>query len=135
MRSQAWHPVMGSKIDFNVLQFAFRIWLSIQVKYCTGELKLLPIGLVWARFLTKQSRCILIADDVNVTIRFNRKKARDTATSMNMGVDLDTDPTYEDTTEKAVVVVSPLNTLISDQMERWKSLKSAKKVSTWAVFP
>ena len=51
---------------------------------------------------------------------------------MNMAVDLDTDPIY--TAEKAAVVVSPLNTLISDQMERWKSLKSAKKVYTWAVF-
>ena len=44
---------------------------------------------------------------------------------MNMTVDLDTDPIYEDsTTEKAVVVVLPLNALISDQMEHWKSLKS-----------
>ena len=60
----------------------------------------------------------------------DRAKARNTATSVNMAVDLDTDPTYEDKTEKAVVVVSPLNTLISDQMERWKSLKSAKKVYT-----
>ena len=58
----------------------------------------------------------------------DRAKARDTAASMNMAVDLDTDPTYEDTTEKAVVVVSPLNTLVSDQMESWKSLKSAKNV-------
>ena len=48
----------------------------------------------------------------------DRAKARDTATSINMAVDLDTDPTYEDTTEKAFVVVSPLNTLVSDQMER-----------------
>ena len=32
-----------------------------------------------------------------------RAKARDTATSMNMVVDMDTDPTYEDTTGKAVV--------------------------------
>ena len=32
-------------------------------------------------------------------------------------VDLDTDPTYEHTTEKAVVGVSPLSALISDQME------------------
>ena len=47
-----------------------------------------------------------------------------------MTVDLDTDPTYEDTTEKAVVVVSPLNGLISDQMEYRKSLKSAKKYFT-----
>ena len=46
---------------------------------------------------------------------------------MNMTVDLDTYPIYEDTKEKAVVVVSPLSTFISDQMERWKSLKSAKK--------
>ena len=46
---------------------------------------------------------------------------------MNMTVDLDTDPTYEDTAEKAVVVVSPLSALISDQMERQESLKSAKK--------
>ena len=37
-----------------------------------------------------------------------RTRARDTATSMNMTVDLDTDPTYEDTTEQAVVVVLPL---------------------------
>ena len=43
-----------------------------------------------------------------------------------MTVDLDTDPTYEDTTENAVVVVSPLSALTSDQMERRKSLKSAK---------
>ena len=60
-----------------------------------------------------------------------RARARDIATSKNMTVDLDTDPqtdhTYEDTTEKAVVVVSLLNTLISDQMERLKSLKSGKK--------
>ena len=49
---------------------------------------------------------------------------------MNMIVDFDTDPTYEDPTEKAVVVVSPLNTLISDQMESRKLLKSAKKVYT-----
>ena len=60
----------------------------------------------------------------------DRAKARDTATSMNMAVDLDTDLTYENTTEKVVVVVSPLSTLVSDQMERWKSLKSAKKVYT-----
>ena len=53
-----------------------------------------------------------------------------TTTSMNMTVDLDTDPIYEDTTEKAVEVVSPLNALISDQMERRKSLKSAKKYCT-----
>ena len=50
-----------------------------------------------------------------------------------MAVDLDkdpqTDPTYEDTTEKAVVVVSPLNALISDQIELLKSLKSGKKNS------
>ena len=50
-----------------------------------------------------------------------------------MAVDLDTDPTYEDTAEKSFVVVPPLNTLISDQMERGKSLTSAKKVYTWAV--
>ena len=56
-----------------------------------------------------------------------RTRARGTATSMNMTVDLDTDPTYEDTTEKAVVVVLPLNALISDQMERRKSLMSGKK--------
>ena len=55
-------------------------------------------------------------------------RARDTATSTNMKVDLDTDPIYEDTTEKAVVVVLPLNALISDQMERRKSLKSGKKI-------
>ena len=47
-----------------------------------------------------------------------RTRARDTATSMNMTVDLDTDPTYEDTTEQAVVVVLPFNALIPDQMER-----------------
>ena len=46
---------------------------------------------------------------------------------MNMTVDLDTDPSYEDKTEKAVAVVLPLNALISDQMERRKSLKSGKK--------
>ena len=46
---------------------------------------------------------------------------------MTMTVDLDTDPTYEDTTKQAVVVVSPLDALISDQMERRKSLKFAKK--------
>ena len=56
-----------------------------------------------------------------------RTRARDTATSMNMTVDLDTDPTYEDTTEQAVLVVLPLNALIPDQMERRKSLKSGKK--------
>ena len=56
-----------------------------------------------------------------------RTRARDTATSMNMTVGLDTDPTYEDTTEQAVVVVLPLNALIPDQMERRKSLKSGKK--------
>ena len=60
-----------------------------------------------------------------------RARARDTATSMNMTVDLDTDrqtdPTYEDTTEKAVLVISPLNALMSDQMERLKSLKFGKK--------
>ena len=53
---------------------------------------------------------------------------------MNMAVDLDTDPTYEDTTEKAVVVVSLLKTLVSDQMERWKSLKSAKKCTHEQCF-
>ena len=47
--------------------------------------------------------------------------------SINMTVDLDTDPTYEDTTEQAVLVVLPLNALIPDQMERRKSLKSGKK--------
>ena len=52
-----------------------------------------------------------------------RTRARNT-TSMNMTVDLDTDPTYEATTEKAVVL--SLNALISDQMERRKSLKSGK---------
>ena len=41
----------------------------------------------------------------------------------------DTDPTCEDTTEKAVVVVSPLNALISDQMERRKSLMSGKNTA------
>ena len=56
-----------------------------------------------------------------------RTRARDTATSMNMTVDLDTDPTYEDTTEQAVVVVLPLNALIPDKMDRQKSLKSGKK--------
>ena len=56
-----------------------------------------------------------------------RTRARDTATSMNMTVDLDKDPTYDDTTEQAVVVVLPLNALIPDQMERRKSLKSGKK--------
>ena len=56
-----------------------------------------------------------------------RTRAQDTETSMNMTVDLDTDPTYEDTTEKAVVVVLLLNALISDQMERQKSLKYGKK--------
>ena len=62
-----------------------------------------------------------------------RAKARDTATSMNMAVDLDTDLTYEDTTEEAVVVVSPLSALISDQMERWKSLESRPKVCQKSV--
>ena len=56
-----------------------------------------------------------------------RTRAQDTATSVNMTVDLDTDPTYEDTTEQAVVVVLPLNALIPDQMERRKSLNSGKK--------
>ena len=50
-------------------------------------------------------------------------RPRDTTTSVIMTVDLDTDPTYELTTEKAVVVVS-LSALISDQMELRKSLKS-----------
>ena len=44
------------------------------------------------------------------------------STSMNMTVDLDTDPqtdpTYEDTTDKAFVVVSPLNVLVSDPIEQ-----------------
>ena len=54
-------------------------------------------------------------------------RPRDTTTSNEHDtVYLDTDPTYEDTTEKAVVVVSPLSALISDQMERRKSLKSAR---------
>ena len=43
-----------------------------------------------------------------------------------MTVDFDrdalTDPTCEDTTAKAILVVSPLNALISDEMERLKSL-------------
>ena len=66
---------------------------------------------------------------VNVKDKMQKQnaKARDTATSINMAVDLDTYTTYEDTTEKAVVVVSPLNTLVSDQIERCKSLKSAQK--------
>ena len=55
-------------------------------------------------------------------------------TSMNMTVYLDTDPTYEDTTEKAVVVVLPLNALISDQMERRKSLKSGNSVHMSSVL-
>ena len=63
-----------------------------------------------------------------------RTRARDTATSMNMTVDLDTDPTYEDTTEQAVVVVLPLNALIPDQMERRKSLKSGKKYGLDLVY-
>ena len=62
--------------------------------------------------------------------RAHKARARDTATTMNMTVDLDTDlqtnPTNEDTTGKGVVVVSPLNALIWDQMERLKSLKSLK---------
>ena len=60
----------------------------------------------------------------------SRTKPQDT----NMTVDLDTDPTYEDTTEKGVVVVSPLNGLISDQMECRQSLKSAKKYCTHEQF-
>ena len=59
-----------------------------------------------------------------------RARARETATSMNMKVNLDTypqaDPTCEDTTEKAVMVVSPLSAF-SDQMKQLKSLKSGKK--------
>ena len=35
-----------------------------------------------------------------------RTRARDTTTSINMTVDLDTDPTYEATTEKAVVFIT-----------------------------
>ena len=54
-----------------------------------------------------------------------KARARDTATSMNMTVDLDTDSqtdsTYENRTKKAVVVAS-FNALISDQMQRLKSL-------------
>ena len=60
----------------------------------------------------------------------NRERARDTATYMNMTVDLDTDSTYKGTTEKAAVVVSPLNALILDQMERCNSLKAAKRKCT-----
>ena len=61
--------------------------------------------------------------------------ARDTATANiderdSSSVDFDTYPTYEYTTEKAVIVVSPLNTLISDQMEHRKSLKVCPKVYT-----
>ena len=74
----------------------------------------------------------------NYTTRPIRTRARDTATSMNMTVYLDTDPTYEDTTEKAVVVVLPLNALISDQMECRKSPKSGNSVHMssvlWATF-
>ena len=55
-----------------------------------------------------------------------RTRALDTRTSMNMTVDLDTDPTYEDTTEQAVVVGLPLSALTPDQMERRKSLKSGE---------
>ena len=36
-----------------------------------------------------------------------RARTRGTAASINMTVDLNTDPTYEDTTEQAVVVVYP----------------------------
>ena len=77
----------------------------------------------------------LILDHLLTTIHKDkgRARARDAATSMNMTVDLDTDPTYEDTTEQAVVVVLPLNALIPDQMERRKSLKSGKKYSTSSV--
>ena len=61
-----------------------------------------------------------------------RARARDTATPMNMTIDLDTelqtDPTYEDTTEKAVEVCLPLSALISDQMKRLKSVKPGKKI-------
>ena len=67
---------------------------------------------------------------------FNKSKTRAGSRYSNINerdsssVDFDTYPTYEYTTEKAVIVVSPLNTLISDQMEHRKSLKSAQKVYT-----
>ena len=51
----------------------------------------------------------LIMDDLNNVKDKGRARARDTATSINMTVYLDTDPhkdpTYEDKTQKAFVVV------------------------------
>ena len=53
-----------------------------------------------------------------------RARARDKVTSMNMTVDLDTDPQTDP--RESCRSGSPLNALISDQMERLKPLNQAK---------
>ena len=106
----------------NVGDFCFRpkqIEILLNVWRGNNVVGLLPTG------YGKSLVFYLIPD-----LMFYKSRARDTARSrsgsMNMTVDFDrdalTDPTLEDTTAKAVLVVSPLNALISDQMERLKSL-------------
>ena len=80
-------------------------------------------GRYWSLNLT---HCRLLEIGSHSGSSFNKVKDKGRA-SMNIVFDLDTDPTYKDTAEKAVVVVSPLNSFISDQMDHRKSLKSAKK--------
>ena len=78
------------------------------------ERTLLVFKLVYRRILEIGSHS---GSSFNKVTDMDWARARYTATSMNMTVDLDTGHTYNDTTEKAVVVVSPLSALISDQIE------------------
>ena len=90
-----------------------------------SKFSLMDIGKVWC-FISFWRDLDLLLNKVKDK---GRARARETATSMNMTVNLDTypqaDPTYEDATEKAVMVVSPLSAF-SGQMKQLKSLKSGK---------